>query len=480
MKSKFQSWLTIGAALTMLPVGACAQENMAGQVVSIANAEAALAPRLAEYEARGASGFVAIARDGEISFLSFGKADAASGRGYTPDTQFDIGSVTKPLTGLVASQLMVEGVLDPQSTLADHFDNVPADKSNITVEQLLTHTAGFSGAHGHDLKPMDRDAMLADVFGTELLSEPGATYRYSNTGFSLVAAIIEQLTGEPFETVALRMFEGIGMNSTGYWAAYEEERADADPERGPVSQASWGGLRPVSWALTGNGGMVSSASDLLTLGQALLAGDLPEQVASAWKTKRVSEGMDGFYYGYGLAVRESPKLGEIYWHNGGNPAFRTEWWNIADSNTSIVVHLNDGDAMIDDVLVATLESLTGLDLGRSEGDDEALDFGPAPDNEKGRIAAHMVEAILVDDRARWEAFVRQAVHPQLVSEMPMDAHLQVFGQLREEVSGGTPAGYAETERGIWMAFDKGDVQVRVKVEFEDTGHGPRIVGVMSK
>ena len=480
MKRQIRSVLLVSAILALQPTISCAQQEApVVQAVALEDARTDLAPRLAEFEERGASGFVAVRRAGETLFMAFGAADAATGRGYMPDTQFDIGSITKPLTGLVASQLMSEGVLDPNSTLADHFENVPANKAGITVQQLLTHSAGFSGAHGFDLRPMDRDEMLAEVLASDLLFEPGSDYRYSNTGFSLVAAIIEKLTGDSFETVATRMFASIDMNSTGYWTAYDEARSDHDPERGPVSQASWGGLSPVSWALTGNGGMVSSANDLLGLGEALLSGDLPDDVAARWKKERISEGPEGFYYGYGLAIRRSPVLGDIYWHNGGNPAFRTEWWNIVESDTSVVVHLNDGDAMIDEVLTATLEAITGLDLRRSTEDAE-VELGTLPDGEEGRVAAALAKAILSDDRADWESFVNDGIHPDLRDEMPMEAHLAVFGQLHAEVAGGTVAGYAADGPMVWIGFDKSDGRVMVGIEFEQSGEGPRIVGVRSE
>ena len=158
-------------------------------------------------QAQGFSGYVAVTHEGEIVFeRGYGAANPQSGAPFTRDTRIDMGSVVKTHTGLMAAQLIEDGVLDPDMTLGQVFENVPEDKTNITLHQLLTHSAGMPGAVASDDEPIDRDEFLRRAFAAPLRYEPGTAYQYSNTGFSLAAAIIETVTGRRYEDILLDDF----------------------------------------------------------------------------------------------------------------------------------------------------------------------------------------------------------------------------------------------------------------------------------
>ncbi len=80
------------------------------------------------------------------------------------------------------------------------FSGVPADKANITILQLLTHSAGFIEAVGPDEERLTREAFLARAFASKLRAPPGRRYHYSNAaGFSVLAAAIETRSGMSYE-----------------------------------------------------------------------------------------------------------------------------------------------------------------------------------------------------------------------------------------------------------------------------------------
>lgn len=376
------------------------------------------------------SGFVALAKDGEIiEFMAMG--EAAPGRGYTPDTQFDVGSIAKPLTALAASQLIAEGRLDADATLADFFDDVPADKADIRVDQLLTHGAGLVEAVGPDREALSRDEFVERAMGSDLLFAPGTSYRYSNTGFSLVAAIVEEVTGKPFEDYLVQDVLGpIGLTSTGYAAVYDPVRVDADDEGRPVREASWGGHDEPGWNLVGNGGMVSSARDLARLGGLFQQGGLADGVAELMRRPLNDEG-GGTHYGFGIVVEDHPQFGRVHWHNGGNPHFQTEWWMLDDAGLTLIVHRNGGPVR--------LERALGLALGAIAGEDVGVEApviaqgGPLPDGPAGALGQAFLDALANDDSAAWLALIDTWGSDGLKSQFSDEQHARMHGQLRQEL-----------------------------------------------
>ncbi|MCM8557163.1 serine hydrolase domain-containing protein [Sphingomicrobium sediminis] len=412
---------------------------------------ASLAVAMQALEAEGFSGFVAIAmHDREPMIVSAGSARPGEEIPYTLDTQFDIGSITKPLTGLAASKLMAEGRLDPDATLSAFFENVPADKASITVHQLLTHMAGFGPGHGADRQPQSREQMLSAVFAEPLNSAPGSRYYYSNTGFSLVAAIIEDITGKSYEAYLVEdVLKPLGIESTGYRMAFDPSRADASDRYGTMDEASWGELDPISWALVGNGGLVSSARDLLNLGQGIAAGGLDPQVANIWLQPRVEEPGGGSDYGFGIVNQELGALGPALWHNGGNPAFQTEWWTFLDSGMTIVVHRNGGPVSIDDAFGPLLGAATGSELGFAspEADTEMAETSELPATPAGALAADFLGVVNENEEA-WRGFVETRMFSKLLDLMPVDEHVAQYPMLRDDIGGRSIAAVAEDEEAI--------------------------------
>lgn len=452
MRSLFSA---LPAALLALAMPACSPAPDGPETaLTDAQIDERLAAAMSALEEQGFSGVAAAARNGEIiAFAQAGAADPESGRAYTPTTQFDIGSIVKPITGLAASHLIAQGRLDPEATLASFFDNVPQEKAGITVHQMLTHTAGLSPAHGYDLVPMTRDEMLAAAFAEELIAAPGERYSYSNTGLSLVAAIIEDITGKAYEThVREDILAPLGITDTGYRQAFDSARAEASAEYGPMEQATWGGNNPVSWALIGNGGMVSTVTDLATLGQAIVNGTIGPEVLDIWITPRVNEG-GGTMYGYGIGWQEEPGIGPVYWHNGGNPAFQTEWWTIEESGITVILHRNGGPAL-SEALGPVLGAVTGGDMAFSDGppDVELIAGNTLPDTPEGRLATEFLDAVRSDE-AKWETFVRTRMSAQSLEATPVEDHVAMHTMLNSDIGARRLTAHGVSDLGVHLQLE---------------------------
>lgn len=414
---------------------------------------AAIAARLdaafSDLAANGFSGVVAVARDGDLVFAEgYGAADPTTGAPFTPDTQVGVGSIVKSFTGMAAADLIARGVISADDTLADFFPDAPADKAGITVQQLLTHSAGFPGAIGDDYEHIGRDAYVARALATELRFPPGDHYEYSNVGFSLVAAIIEVATGKSYEDFLMDdLLIPAGVVDTGYARAYDSGRVEHDQRGRPYAEASWGGSTPY-WNLIGNGGIVSTARQMVNWRVKYAAGDIvsPEAVALA-QTPYIDEGPSGeTQYGYGLVVVDHPDFGRIYWHNGGNPFFTANWTDYAEHGFVVFAAENGGPYDADDVVLAATGALFDVAIRVDAApvlDDDA--WAAIPATPLGALATAFLDVVDQDDPAAWRAFIEAHATADFRAMAPMERHMEMFTMMHGDFGGTERLGAAAPE-----------------------------------
>jgi CubicO group peptidase (beta-lactamase class C family) len=299
----------------------------------------------------GFTGAVIVAFQGEIIWSeAAGLADPAQGRPIDLHTQFDIASITKTLTGMVAADLIEQGVLAPDTRFGDVFEDAPAPFDGLTVHQLLTHSAGLVDGVGDDAEAIDAETQRARLYQTELRFEPGEGYGYSNLGYSLVAQMLEALTGQDYEALLSSYLARAGLTATGYAEAADRDQMIIFEDGQALDDASWGG-HPPGWNLIGNGGLASSAHELMAWRLAYAAGELttPDAVARAHQPYQAEDEVGRSYYGYGLVVEDHAERGRIYWHNGGSRRFNSHWRSYADEGLTLVALSNQWEVTADRV-----------------------------------------------------------------------------------------------------------------------------------
>jgi CubicO group peptidase (beta-lactamase class C family) len=278
----------------------------------------------------GYSGILLIRGAGDSSVVSAqGFADRETGAEFNSRTIFDTGSVTKQFTAAAILRLEADGSLTVGDSLHRFFPEVPGDKRAITVHQLLTHSSGFPQSSGPDYARLGRDSLLAQLFGQPLAFEPGTRHRYSNPGFSVLAAIVEVVSGQDYEIyLQERLLRPAGLTATGYAIPAEHRhRLAAGYENGRrwgIGADSADATGGDFWHLLGNGGIYSTAEDLARWADALAAGTvLPMESVERMMAPQIlaipsyrSSGTP-LYYGYGWYVWPLP-AGTVTFHSGGN------------------------------------------------------------------------------------------------------------------------------------------------------------------
>lgn len=302
---------------------------------------------LKRLEAFGFSGALLVMHKGEVVLAGgYGLADRARNVPVTADTLFDIGSIVKTFTATAILQYVDSGRISLDDTLPKFFKDVPEDKRAITLRQLMTHTAGLPLYTGDDYELIPREKMISMALSEKLRFEPGTRWGYCNSCYSLMAAILEDLSGQEYETyVHERLMVPAGLKQTGYVIpnflgrnvarGYDGARDDGTP-----LQKAWYGDGP-SWSLRGNGGFLSSVREL---GQWARALDTMSFVSAATK-KRAAEpvidtGRRGQKMAYGWFVEETPQ-GRLVSHSGGNGIFANNLRRYIDRDVVVVMSTND-------------------------------------------------------------------------------------------------------------------------------------------
>ena len=347
--------------LLSLLLSALAAEPLAAQPqpsgpTPIAQDPGAVAARLDEHLRRlvpfGYSGSVLVAWDGQVVHAAgYGLADREAGIPVTPETVFDIGSITKQFTATAILRLEMEGKLSVNDPVSRWFTGVPADKQGMTLHHLLTHSSGLRDVFGGDYEVAERDSLAGVILGSELLWAPGTRYRYSNAGYSLLGMVVEKASGMPYEQYLREtLWAPAGMTRTGYrgvqWRPGEVAvgyGAGGRRDGTPLDQR-WGADGPW-WNLRANGGVLSTVTDLFRWHQALEGESIlsAEAKRKLW-TPHVPEDEEGrSHYAYGWGIFETQRGTKLIAHNGGNGIFFADFRRYVDEGVVILVMSNTTD-----------------------------------------------------------------------------------------------------------------------------------------
>lgn len=218
-----------------------------------------------------------IGPNGKALIRGYGKTGADGGK---PDgkTVYEIGSITKGLTGVLLADAEARGVLkisDPMRLYLPNTARVPGDHEPITLEHLATHTSGLPRLPTN-LRFVDRldpyaaytvKEMYAYLGGAKLATRPGEKHAYSNLGQGLLGHILGLAQGKSYEDLVIeRITKPLGMSDTRLILTDDMKKRFATPHSGPQSP-----VKP--WAiptLAGAGGLRSTAEDMLKFGRAML------------------------------------------------------------------------------------------------------------------------------------------------------------------------------------------------------------------
>jgi D-alanyl-D-alanine carboxypeptidase len=331
---------------------------------------------------QGFSGIVRVTQ-GEQVLLEFcgGLADRATGTAIHPGTRFELASLSKPFTAAAVLSCVRDGLVAVGDRVVDVL---PAERRPrtldpaVTVHHLLTHTSGIGDYAEEDedtahyvadygslwqdrpVYRMERpDDFLPLYTDLSPIFAPGAAFHYSNGGYVLLGAVLEEVTGAPFAAaVRDRVFGPAGMGDSAYLRSDEPDPDVAVgylPRKGDEPWRS--NIFSVPVIGGGDGGGHSTAADVDRFLRAVSSGSLLGPETTALMLEPHAAVGDGWHMGYGLFLGPGGSIG----HGGGDPGVETGARYLRASDVARVVLCNVEGALDPawDVLEEAVASLTG-------------------------------------------------------------------------------------------------------------------------
>ena len=304
---------------------------------------------LMESTSNGFSGSVLVARNDKIILSKgYGFANKEKGIKNNPQTVYDICSVTKQFTAAAILKLVEANKLKLTDSLSKYFEHLPDDKKDITIHQLLTHSAGFVHGIGGDFDHIPNENYFQIQFNSKLLFTPGTKYSYSNAGYSILARIIELVSGNDYEAyLNENLFNPAGMNQTGYLLPdWEDDQIASEYLYNVSNEGShierYKSDGKIAWPLKGNGGINSTQKDMYKWYQALNSDKiLSEESIEKLTYPYVPESADSSsFYAYGWAVFKSDRDTKVITHNGFNGINYYEFVWFPEENALILLATN--------------------------------------------------------------------------------------------------------------------------------------------
>lgn len=306
---------------------------------------------LKQGETNGFSGAVFIAKKGNVILnKGYGLANRMEKRVNTPTTVFSTGSVTKQFTATAILKLVELKKIKLSDPISTFFNGLPKDKKNITIHQLLTHSAGFIDVIGDgDFDYIPTATFFKELFATKLLYKPEARHRYSNAGYSILARIIELVSGQEYESFLQQyLFKPAGMYQTGYLLPKWNHNTLANGYARGVRDVGtmierFQKAGEISWVLKGNGGIQSTQEDMFKWYKALKSHTILSKASTKILTTpyiQEQEGSDESFYAYGWAIFNSDRNTKIVTHNGSNGIFFHEFMWLPEEDVVIIFSTN--------------------------------------------------------------------------------------------------------------------------------------------
>jgi CubicO group peptidase (beta-lactamase class C family) len=282
----------------------------------------------------------------------------------TPQTVFQLASITKTFTGVAIMRLAEAGKLSLDQKIDTLLPAIPSSWKGVTVRQLLNHTSGipdvFSDANAGTYLADNRDDLVNKLFVLPVVSPPGETWAYEAAGYLLLGMIIEKVSGLTFEEfIVQQLFRPLGITSAtfGDYKEIVKNRATYYREEDAVMRHYW--YRFPTFLHTA-AGLNITATDLAKWDIALSTGKIinPSSIREMYTPAKLNNGQT-HDYGYGWEIHNRPHHSSVG-HSGGRSS---AYERFLEDKLTVIVLTNlsgaDPDALAEGIAAIYIPAFRG-------------------------------------------------------------------------------------------------------------------------
>jgi D-alanyl-D-alanine carboxypeptidase len=284
-----------------------------------------------------------VVKDGKvIKSHGYGLANVELNVSASPDTVYPIASVTKPFVASAILLLRQDGKIDLEDKISKYVDNTPDTWKDITIRNLLSHTSGlpdvWNDLHMDNHNPTTPEKIVQFVAAAPLSFVPGEKWDYSNTGYIVLAMIVQKVSGKPFDAfLAERVFQPLDMTATRLF-----NPDDIVPNRAAGYRWKDKNLRnsenvDPSVENEGDGGLLSTVLDLAKWDAVLDTNELLSSSSrdAMWTKVKLNNGST-WSYGFGWYVNNINGHKCVF-HSGSRPGFGAVIWRYPDDKLTVII-----------------------------------------------------------------------------------------------------------------------------------------------
>ena len=340
----------------LLPIAITAQKNPSKALEKYMQAQASV---------KGFTGAVLVMQKDKVLLKKgYGLADREWNVSNTADTKFRIGSITKQFTAACILQLAELGRLSLNDKLSKYFPDFPKGDS-VTIHMLLNHTSGIAnytsipGFENVERLSWSKDSMISFFSDKPYTHSPGTKFKYSNSGYFLLGAIIEKASGQSYGTYLQKyIFDVLNMPNTGIdrWDSIIPMHAKGYSIENKIPKPA--NFIALNWPFSA-GVLYSTTEDLYKWDRALYDNTILSATA---KQKMFTPGKGN--YGYGFVIDSLEGQYRI-WHNGGIPGYLSNISRFTNDDLSVIVLANTDIQLSNTLAISDVvaDGLSGIVLG---------------------------------------------------------------------------------------------------------------------
>jgi CubicO group peptidase (beta-lactamase class C family) len=311
---------------------------------------------------------IGLSLDGVEHYIPLGVTSITNPLEVTPETIFQLASISKTFTGTLAMKMIEEGKLELDTPIQKYLPEFRVQdqtaSSTATSRNLLTHTGGWSGDFfldtGDDTNALER--YVSAMSDLPQLVPVNSFFSYSNSGFSLLGRVLEVVSSQSFDLLMRsQLLEPMGLHDSVYWAH------EAIPKRVAIghTQSEDGQTTVIpNYRLTRarhpRGGLLSSAKDLMRYAQFQMGSHGDDLISSAVRRQMQTKGIrSDFNESFGLSWFLTEANGtQLVFHEGSLDGFRSELGFVTDQKFAYTCLVNsDSGEVVKTELVALIRDL---------------------------------------------------------------------------------------------------------------------------
>ncbi len=288
------------------------------------------------------NGAVLVAENGKVIYQKgFGKANIEKQIAFTPDTSVYLASLTKQFTAMAIMILVEQHKLSYDDTLSKYFPEFPPYAQKITIRNLLNHTSGIPDYPQFGLERpglTNQDVLNTLIKQQSLRFAPGEKFDYSNSGYILLAMIIERVSKQPNRLfLKNKIFQPLGMKST-----FVYDKSASLPEKRARGYSRFGEDDDYTLLTFGEGGIYSTVKDLYQWDKSLYTEKLVKQstLMEAFTPAKLNDGrVSNYGFGFGIATYNGEPTAS---HAGRFGGFNTYIKRFLKNRSAIIFLTNSG------------------------------------------------------------------------------------------------------------------------------------------